>query len=346
MVVLSGLVFFHELGHFLVARWCGVTVLTFSIGFGPKFFSRKRGETEYCLSVIPLGGYVRMLGDDPTETPTPELQERGFLYQTTWKKMSIAAAGPVFNFILAMVIFVVVFMSGVPVMTPQIGEIQKGSAAEAGGMKPDDILLSIDGQPIIEWEEIRGTLQSLGGKEITFVVDRGGTETSLQITPKRQEIEDLLGDTQVLWLIGVQPKGTQIVRHYSPVEAAWMGVKRTWEISVLNVVSIFKMIQGTLSADNIGGPILIAQMASKQAEEGIRNVALFAAVISVSLGVMNLFPVPILDGGHLLLFAVEAILGRSLTLKTKENAQKVGLAMLASLMIFAIYNDLMRVFTR
>ncbi len=345
VVVLGALVFFHEFGHFWVARRCGVTVLTFSLGFGPKLFSRKRGDTEYCISAIPLGGYVRMLGDDPTQELSVDERASAFLTQPIPQKIAIAAAGPVFNFLLAIVIFTVVYLSGVPVLTPHVGEVQKGSAAETGGLKTDDLILSIDGEVLEEWEVLRPRLQKAGGKESTFVVERGGEQVTLQITPRRQETEDLLGQPLTLWLIGIQPNGTQTIRHYSPLSAIGLGLSRTWEISWLNVVSIVKMVQGKISSDNIGGPILIAQMATQQAKEGLRNIALFTAVISVSLGVMNLFPVPILDGGHILFFLIEAILGRPLSLKTQERAQQAGMALLGLLMVFALYNDLVRVFT-
>ena len=345
VVVLGALVFFHEFGHFWVARRCGVTVLTFSLGFGPKLFTRKRGDTEYCLSAIPLGGYVRMLGDDPTQELSEEMRVHAFLTQPIPQKIAIASAGPGFNLLLAILIFTGVYLSGVPVLTPHVGEVQKGSAAEAGGLKPDDLILSIDGEALEEWESLRPRLQAAGGKESTFVVERGGAQVTLRITPRQQETEDIIGTPETRWLIGIQPKGTQTIRHYGPVEAVGLALSRTWEIARLNVVSIVKMVQGKISSDNIGGPILIAQMASQQAREGLRNIALFTAVISVSLGVMNLFPVPILDGGHILFFLVEAILGRPLTIKTQERAQQAGMALLGLLMVFALYNDLVRLFT-
>jgi len=345
VVVLGALVFFHEFGHFGVARRCGVTVLTFSLGFGPKLFTRKRGDTEYCISAIPLGGYVRMLGDDPTQELSEEMRARAFLTQPVPKKMAIAAAGPAFNFLLAILIFTGVYLSGVPVLTPHVGEVQRGSAAEAGGLKPNDLILSIDGEALEEWEALRPRLQKAGGKESIFVVERGGRQMTLRITPRRQETQDILGTPETLWLIGIQPKGTQKIRRYGPLSAIGLALSRTWEISRLNVVSIIKMVQGKISSDNIGGPILIAQMASRQAQEGLRNIALFTAVISVSLGVMNLFPVPILDGGHLLFFFIEALLGRPLPLKAQERAQQVGMGLLGLLMVFALYNDLVRLFT-
>ncbi len=344
VVVLGALVFFHELGHFLVARACGVTVVTFSLGFGPKLFSRKPGDTEYCISLIPLGGYVRMLGDDPNETVAPEQQARSFLTQNYRKKAAIVVAGPLFNFLLALLIFVSVFMIGVPVLTSHVGEVQKDSAAERGGMQAGDRVLSIEGAPIAEWEEIRKSLQERGGQALRFVVDRSGTQVDLKISPTLQSSTNLLGEPQQLWLIGVLPKGDFIVQRHNPVKAAILGVQRTWEMTVLNVVGILKLVQGKIASDNIGGPLLIAQMAGQQASEGLLNILIFMAVISINLGIMNLLPVPILDGGHLLFFTIEAIMGRPLQMRTREMAQQAGLFLLISLMVFAFYNDIMRVF--
>ncbi len=342
VVVLGALVFFHELGHFLVARWCGVTVVTFSLGFGPKIFSRKPGDTEYCISLIPLGGYVRMLGDDPEAEVAPEERQHAFLDQPFRKKAAIVVAGPLFNFLFALLIFIAVFMVGVPVLTPHVGDVQEGSAAETGGLKGGDQILSIGGQPVTEWEDIRETLQKSGGKPLHFVVDRDGTQVDFTISPTLQTTQNLLGESQSLWLIGILPKGTHTIQRHNPLMAMVMGVQRTWEMTVLNVVGILKLVQGQISSDNIGGPLLIAQMAGQQASEGILNVLVFMAVISINLGIMNLIPVPILDGGHLLFFSIEAILGRPLRVKTKEMAQQVGMFFLVSLMVFAFYNDIMR----
>ncbi len=344
VVVLGILVFFHELGHFLIARLSGVTVVTFSLGFGTKLITRKWGETEYCISLIPLGGYVRLLGDDPAEPVAPELEPRAFLTQAIYKKCAIVMAGPFFNFLLALIIFIGIFLTGVPILKPEIGSVQKGAAASRAGMKPGDLIQEIEGHPIHEWEEIRNTLQELGGKPLSVTVQRADRTLTLSVTPTRQFTEDLLGDTQSLWLMGIMPKGTYTVRQYGLWAATGMGFARTWDIAVLNLSSLVKIFTGKIGSENIGGPILIAQMAQQQAAEGIANILLFIAVISVSLGVMNLLPVPVLDGGHLLFFLIEGVLGRPLDLKIKERMQQVGVFLLASLMVFAFYNDIMRIF--
>lgn len=346
LIVLGVLVFVHEFGHYIVARLCGVQVQTFSLGFGPRLFSRKWGPTEYCVSIIPLGGYVRLLGDDPKEEISPEERDRSFLTQSVKKKIAIVMAGPVFNLLLALFIFVGVFMTGVPSLTSEVGEIQPSSAAGAAGMKPGDKIVEIEGKPINQWEEIRETLQTTGGKELQFVVEREGQRVNLKVTPMMKETQDVLGDSHQLWLIGILPKGTHTIKQYDPLTAAMMGAKRTWDMISLNVLGIFRLIQGKISSDTIGGPILIAQMAGQQANEGVLNVVLFIAILSINLGIINLFPIPVLDGGHLLFFIIEGIMGHPLSLKTREIASQVGLFIIISLMVFAFYNDIMRLFIK
>ncbi|MFQ5543533.1 MAG: RIP metalloprotease RseP [Nitrospiria bacterium] len=344
LAVLGVLVFVHEFGHYIVARMCGVQVETFSLGFGPKILSKKVGPTEYCLSVIPLGGFVRLLGDDPNEEIPEKDREHAFLTQPVRKKIAVVLAGPLFNLILAFFIFSGVFMAGIPILTADVGKIQEGSAAEKGGMKKGDQVLSIEGDKITEWEAIRERLQKSDGSELQFLVKRGSEEVMLKITPTMQETKDVFGDPHPVWLIGILPSGDHTVKRYNPLSALYMGMGRTVEMTTLNVVGIVKMIQGKISSDNIGGPILIAQMAGKQAKEGFLNIVLFVAVLSINLGIINLVPIPILDGGHLVFFMIEGIIGHPLSLKKREIAQQVGLFLIVSLMVFAFYNDIMRFF--
>lgn len=344
LVVLGILVIVHEFGHFIVARWCGVQVETFSVGFGPKIASKKVGPTEYCLSMIPLGGYVRMLGDDPNEEVDSELVDRAFLTQHVSKKIAIVFAGPFFNLMLAFFIFVGVFLVGVPALIPDVGEVQEGSAAEAGGMLAGDKVLSIEGEEVTQWEDIRTTLQKSEGRGLNFQVMREGRETDLLITPTVKTVDDVFGEPKQLWLIGILPTGDQMTKNYGLIDAIVMGMEKTISSTVLNVVGIVKLIQGKISADNIGGPIMIAKMAGDQASQGLLSVVLFTAILSINLGIINLFPIPVLDGGHLFFFAIEAIIGRPVSLKKREIAQQVGLFLIVSLMVFAIYNDIMRFF--
>ncbi len=344
IIVLGVLVGIHEFGHYIVARMCGVQVQTFSLGFGPKIASKKVGPTEYCLSVIPLGGYVRMLGDDPNEEIPEEEKSRSFLTQPVRKKIAIVVAGPLFNLLLAVLIYSGIYMTGFPTVTAVIGEVQEDSAAEAGGMLPGDKVIAIENEQISDWEEVRETVQGSGGKPLYFLVQRDGQEVELNITPRSKESEDVFGDAQAVWLVGITPKGDQITKRYNPVKAIYMGTENTIKLTYLTVKGIFKMIMGKISSESLGGPILIAQIAGEQAERGFSNVILFVAMLSINLGVLNLFPIPVLDGGHLLIFSIEGIIGRPISLKIREIAQQVGLFLIISLMVFAFYNDIMRIF--
>lgn len=345
VVVLGVLIFVHELGHFLVARKVGVKVLTFSIGFGPKLLKKVVGETEYAISAFPLGGYVRLLGDDPKEPVDQGEVHRSFLNQSVPKKMAIVFAGPFFNLLLAWVVFIAIFMMGVPVLTAEVGEVQEGSPAYHGGLQAGDVVLEMDGKKVNQWEDIRGFLQATEGRETTLVVDRGGQKITVKVFPALKETKNIFGEPQMQWLIGVSPKGTVITQRYDPLTSIYLGTKRTVEITELTIVGIVKLLQGKLPAKTIGGPIMIAQMAGQQASQGFLNVLVFVAILSINLGVINLLPIPILDGGHLVFFAIEGIMGRPVSLRKREVAQQIGLFILIFLMLFAIYNDVERIIT-
>lgn len=344
IVVLGVLVGIHEFGHFIVARFCGVQVETFSLGFGPKILSKKVGSTEYCLSLIPLGGYVRMLGDDPNEEIPEDERDRSFLSQPVRKKIAIVIAGPLFNLLLAVFIYSAVYMVGFPTVTAVIGEVQEGSAAESSGMQGGDKILAIEDFEISDWDEIRATVQESDGETLNFLVLRDGDQIDLKVTPRLKETEDVFGDKHPTWLIGITPKGDQITKRYNPMKAIYLGTENTIKLTYLTMKGILKMIQGKISSDNIGGPLLIAQIAGEQASRGFSNIVLFMAMLSINLGVLNLFPIPVLDGGHLVFFTIEGILGHPLSLKKREIAQQVGFFLIVSLMVFAFYNDIMRFF--
>jgi regulator of sigma E protease len=345
VVVLAVLIFVHELGHFLVARWCGVRVLTFAIGFGPTLASRRRGATEYALKAIPLGGYVKMFGEESDAELTPEEKAVAFSHKTVWQRMAIVFAGPLFNLLTAVVIFCGVFLWGVPVLTSQVGEVQADSAAAEAGIQTEDAITAIDGRPISEWEEIRTVVQELGGKTLTLTVERDGRTRTLSVTPRRTTTQNIFGEDIQVWLIGISPKGTFVTQRHGPIEAVRLGVVRTYEITRLTVLGIIKLIQRTIPSDTIGGPILIAQMAGEQADEGLMNILLFVALLSVNLGILNLLPIPVLDGGHLVFLGAEAVMGRPVSVRVREVAQQAGLFVLLALMAFAFYNDIMRLFT-
>ncbi len=345
IVVLAVLIFVHELGHFLVARWCKVRVLTFAIGFGTTIFSRKRGHTEYALKAVPLGGYVRMFGEDDQEEMSEEDKQASFAHKKIWQRMAIVFAGPLFNMLTAAVIFCGVFLAGVPVLTSQVGDVQDGSAAQVAGLLTDDTITAISGQTITDWEQIRTTVQELGGSTLSVTVQRGDTTETLSITPRQADSQNIFGEPIRVWLLGISPKGATETRHYGPITAIQMGLERTYEITSLTLIGIVKMIQRTIPSDTIGGPILIAQMAGQYAEAGMMSILLFVAVLSVNLGILNLLPIPVLDGGHLVFLTAEAIMRRPVSVRVREVAQQAGLFALLALMAFAFYNDIMRLIT-
>jgi regulator of sigma E protease len=342
IVLLGVLIFIHELGHFLAARIGGVGVLKFSLGFGPKIFGKKIGETEYVLSWIPLGGFVKLLGESDDESLSPEDEKRSFLKQPTWKKMLIVVAGPVFNFLLALVIFVIIFMYGVPNMTTEIGEVQKQSAAYNAGIISGDKVISIDGKTIKHWEDLRPVIAEGKGKEAEIIVERQTEKKKFLIKPMAAKSKNVFGEEISTYLIGVAPSGKVVIERKNPWDASIAACEKTWEISKLTVLAVVKMVEGTISPRTLGGPIFIAQVAGAQVKEGIIPFILFMALLSINLGVINLFPIPVLDGGHIMFYAIEMIMQREISLKVKEIAQQIGFALLAMLMIFVIMIDIER----
>lgn len=342
IVLLGVLIFIHELGHFLAARIGGVGVVKFSLGFGPKIFGKKIGETEYVLSWIPLGGFVKLFGESENESLSPEDERRSFLKQPTWKKMLIVLAGPVFNFLLALVIFVIIFMYGVPNLTTEIGEVQKQSAAYNAGLISGDKIISIDGKTIKNWEDLRPVIAAGNGKETEIIVERQAEKKHFLVKPMEAKSKNVFGEEISTYLIGVSPSGKTVIERKNPWEATIAAGEKTWEISKLTILALVKMVEGTISPRTLGGPIFIAQVAGAQVKEGIIPFILFMALLSINLGVINLFPIPVLDGGHIMFYAIEMVLRREISIKVKELAQQIGFAILAMLMIFVIMIDIER----
>jgi regulator of sigma E protease len=342
---LGVLIVFHEFGHFLLAKLSGVGVLTFSIGFGPKLLVKKKGETEYALSAFPLGGYVKMIGEDPDEEVSPADIERSFAHKSLLKRIAIVIAGPGFNLLLAVLLLMVVYtFYGVPVMSTQINGVEKGSPAEKAGLLKDDRIVAIDGKAVKEWDELSATIKASGGKALTLQVRRGAETVSVSVQPNRKEGRNVFGERKDDWLIGINSHvtiekgnaGLAIVRAFS----------QTYDYSKLTLLAFYKMLLGDVSPRNIGGPIMIAQMAGQQAQEGFGSFLAFLAVLSINLGVLNLLPVPVLDGGHLLFFIVEAVIRKPVALRYREMAQQVGICLLGLLMVYAFYNDIVRFFEK
>ncbi len=342
VVLLGILIFVHELGHFLAARMTGVGVLKFSLGFGPKIFGKKIGETEYVLSWIPLGGYVKLLGESGNEELSPEEEKRSFCKQSVWKRILIVLAGPGFNFLLAVVIFIFVLIYGLPSLTSEIGEVQKDSAAYEAGMQNGDKIVFINGEKVKFWDDIRAVIAESKDKQIEIVVERKGEEKSLFVKPKLSKSKNIFGEEVPAYLIGISPSETTVIERRNPWDAIITSVYKTWEISKLTVISVVKIFEGVISPKTLGGPIFIAQVAGAQVKEGLIPFILFMAILSINLGVINLFPIPVLDGGHIFFYLIEIVTRREISLKVRELSQQIGFVILLMLMLFVIFIDIER----
>jgi len=344
IILLGVLVFVHELGHFLMAKWAGVGVLKFSLGFGPKLVGKKIGETEYIISMIPLGGYVKLLGESPDDQLSEDDEKRAFLKQHVLRRIGIVAAGPVFNFLFAIMVFAIVYMIGIPVLTTEVGDIQKGSPAFQAGLKGGDIVLAINGEDVSDWGELAGIIVNSEGRELEIKVERNRKIEDFRLKAELIRSENIFGEKVDSYKIGIKASSHTIIERLNPFSALWAGIEQTWYITKITLISIVKMVEGKLSVKTLGGPILIAQMAGARAQEGIVPFIFFMALLSINLGIINLFPVPLLDGGHLLFFIIELISGREVNVKWREMAQQIGFALLIMLMIFVFYNDIVRIF--
>ncbi|MDP3049269.1 MAG: RIP metalloprotease RseP [Thermodesulfovibrionales bacterium] len=433
IVLLGILIFVHELGHFLFAKKLGVRVLKFSLGFGPKLIGKKYGDTEYLVSAVPLGGYVKMLGEEPGEELKEEDKPFAYNYQPVWKRFLIVFSGPVFNLFFAAAIFFFVFLSGVPVPKPYVGKVMENSPAAVSGLMTGDRIAAINGKTVSGWDDIDVSVNESRGERLLFKIEREGKIIELPVIPEKKTGKNIFGEnTEVMdigimpllypevgeviknavaekagikkgdriieiegasiktWhdmtaiihgspekplrlkikrdenfleltvtpekktfkypdgaekqigLIGISPAGNNIIKKYNPIEAASLGIKRTWDMVVLIFVVVIKLIQRIVPAETLGGPIMIFQMAGQQASLGAMNFFLFMAVISINLGVLNLLPIPILDGGHILFLGIEAVRRKPLSEKVMMIAQRIGLAIIITLMVFAFYNDIMR----
>ena len=348
IVILGLLIFVHELGHFTVAKWAGVSVTRFSLGFGPRLLTRTRGETEYALSAIPLGGYVKMLGEDPDEEVAEYDAARSFAAQSLAKRAAIVVAGPGMNLVTAFVAFTLalaIFGVTMPVEGPEIGGVMEDMPAAAAGLQPGDTVLTINGTTIDSWEDLAGTVRGSEGETLTFNVRRvDGAEETLVIAPQESVERSVFGEEMgKAYLIGIEP--ARRVEAVSLPSAIGQGAYQTYFWMKMTLLSIVKIFQGVVSARDLGGPILIVQAAGQQADLGFEYLLRFLGLISINLGVLNLLPIPVLDGGHLLFMSFEAIRGRPLAIRHREMAQQVGLFLLLALMVFVFYNDITRIVT-
>ncbi len=344
-IILFGfLIFIHEIGHFLAAKICGVRVLKFSIGFGPKLIGKRIGETEYLLSAVPLGGYVKMYGEELTDEVINE--RYSFKHQPVYKKIFIVFSGPLFNIIGAVFLFWIVFVHGVPVLKPVIGEVMEKSPAYMAGLKKGDKILEIEGQKISNWFDMAQFIQQNPDKNLNFKIERNGEIIQLQITPQGKKAKNIFGENIFVGQIGIKPDEKAVfIKKEDPFNALNKSIQKCYEIVELTYLTIVKIFQRVVSTEVIGGPILIFQAAGKTAEQGFVSFLSFAAIISINLGVLNLLPIPVLDGGHILFFLIEAIRRKPLSEKFIAVSQKIGIAFLVALMMLAFYNDILRVLT-
>ncbi len=349
VVILTLLVFVHELGHYLIARRNGVRVDVFSIGFGPELFGwTARSGTRWKFSAIPLGGYVKMFGDTDVAstgaTTPPEMtaEERAvaFPYKRVGQRAAIVVGGPAANFLFAVVVLAGLYMTvGQPYTPPAIDVVEPGSAAADAGFQPGDLVRTIDGQTIARFEDMQRIIQARPGQALAVEVEREGKTLTVNVTPKVHQFTDRFGNDQRIGLLGVKSNQLRIIRH-DPATAAWQAARETWNLTAGTLHALGQMIAGTRPADEIGGVLRIAKMSGDVTSDGLVYSIWFVALLSINLGLINLFPIPVLDGGHLLFYAAECVRGRPLGRRAQEYASMAGLAAVLALMIFATWNDL------
>jgi len=359
LFVLSLVVFFHELGHFLIARLCGVRVLAFSIGFGPELIGfNDRLGTRWKIAAIPLGGYVKFFGDENAAS-TPDgarlaaMNEgdraHSFFFQPVFKRAAIVVAGPMANFVLAITIFALIFMLyGKQTMSARVDAVQPDSAAAAAGFQPGDVVTAINGQAIGNFTDMQRIVSESAGDTLKISVDRKGTQLLLQAAPVLKEVKDAFGNVHRIGILGISRSMAADDLKFQPVsppQAVWMGVQETWFVIDRTLSYIGGVVVGREAADQLGGPIRIAQISGQVASIGFVALIHLAAVLSVSIGLLNLFPIPLLDGGHLLFYSIEAMRGRPLSERAQEVGFRIGLAIVVMLMIFATFNDIVHLTT-
>lgn len=349
VLVLGVLIFIHELGHFLVAKLAGVRVLKFSLGFGPHLVSRQIGETLYALSAIPLGGYVKMFGENPDEQEDAAADiEASFCHKPLWKRFAIVLAGPLFNLLFPVWFFFFVFLvGGVPSgvnIFPEVDGLIKGAPAAEAGVRKGDLIREISGRPVKEWQDVLDTVSESNGSALDFGLERNGQLLTVVLVPEKKMTRDIVGEEQgERWVVGIEGRPEVLYKKMGPGACLVEAGRSSWNIFTLIMKGMKQLLLGRVSASELGGPILIAQEAGNRLRHGWDELAFFMGLISINLGILNLLPIPVLDGGHLMFFTIEAITRKPLSERVMIVAQQIGFGLLALLMIVACYNDIVRV---
>lgn len=368
IIVLGILIFVHEFGHFIVAKWMNVKVEKFSLGFGPKLIGWQLGETEYLISAFPLGGYVKMFGEGgfseiemieqeyehaaPDAVPATPVEAyqltdadkaRSFAHKTIPQRMAIVFAGPFFNMVFAWLLIVLLYMTGLPILKATVGEVLPGRPAALAGIQKGDLITAINGQRIVQWEDFSSRMAT-ASDSVSLSILRNGKPLSIQLKPELGETKNLFGEVIKKPIIGVSPNYDLSTERFGPLEAIQLGNAKAAEITKLTILSLVKLFEGVVPLKSLGGPMMIADMANKAAHTGGSTFFMLLAVVSINLGILNLLPVPVLDGGHLMFYTIEAIIRRPVPKKVREYAQQAGMVLLVGLMVLAFYNDIIRFF--
>jgi len=341
VLVLSILIIVHEFGHFIMAKRVGVKVERFSLGFGPKLFSHRKGETEYLLCAVPLGGYVKLAGDEPEDFKGGPGE---YLSKTPWQRVKIVFFGPALNYAAALVCLWIVFFFGYPTLTTKVGETIEGLGAEQAGIVKDDRIIAVDGKRVAYWDELQKIIHiKKDGDIVKLSVSRGNTVSDIEVRIKQRDIPGILGDSKSVGLIGVQPAEEIIKVRYGLLESLSRGTAKLLEFTLITYKAIWRIVTGRLSMrDSATGPLGIFYITSKAAELGFIAVIHLMAVLNVSLAIFNLLPLPVLDGGHIFLLIVEKLRGRRLSQKVDKAITQFGLSLIVLLALFVFYNDLVR----
>ena len=365
VVVLGGLIFFHELGHFAVARGLGMGISTFSLGFGPKILKYRKGKTEYALSLVPLGGYVALVGEsDPKDIPEGFTEKESFALRPAWQRLLVVAAGPAANILLAWLLCWTLALGwGTPVLLPQVGGVVQNGPADKAGIQPGDTIVSINGAAVANWQTMADAITQSNGKTLAVTLSRPdmapqaddqtradeaaqpeqGMIISVELTPERSTRKTIFGEEESAWLIGIRNSGAVRLVQHGFADAAIAGAGQTADMVSLTWQSFVKLAERVVPLDQVGGPIMIMQMVGKQAHEGLAGLLALAALISINLGILNLLPIPVLDGGQIVFCLWEIIFRRPLNARLQDYAMRAGIALLVALMLLATYNDLWRI---